>query len=132
MSVNNIIPLLTQNGISVEGLSEGAVSQINAQYDSALPEEYVQFLKNLGRGAGKFMRGNSVFYPELLSLQEWGEELLSEHNLALPENAYVFWMHQGYQLAYFSITKHTSDVSHNSDPKTVLIFLKVLYTRASQ
>lgn len=48
------------------------------------------------------MLGSSVFLDELPDLQEGGRELLAENNMEpLPDNAFVFWMHQGYQMAYF-------------------------------
>lgn len=67
-----------------------------------LPEAYKDFLLLMGRGAGDLMAGSSVFFDEIFDLDEGAKELLMENNVPeLPENAYVFWMHQGYQFAFF-------------------------------
>ena len=61
------------------------------------------------------MRGSSVFYPGLLKLKEWTEELVDENNISnLPNNSFPFWMHQGYQVAYFLL--------NNSPNPTVYYF----------
>jgi len=56
----------------------------------------------MGKGAGKFMMDSSAFYNEIFDLREGGTELLSDDNFkSLPDNTFVFWMHQGYQFAFF-------------------------------
>ena len=48
------------------------------------------------------MRGSSCFYDEIFFLREWAIDLLEEKNFReLPANSFVFWMHQGYQFAFF-------------------------------
>ena len=50
------------------------------------------------------MQGSSVFFDEIFSLKQWAEDLIRDNDIkSLPEYAFVFWMHQGYQLAYFKI-----------------------------
>ncbi len=58
----------------------------------------------MGKGAGKFMHGSSAFWDEVFNFQDWGIELLAENNFKpLPKNAFVFWLHQGYQMAFFLV-----------------------------
>jgi hypothetical protein len=44
-----------------------------------------------------------VNFPVLFKLREGAEELLEKDDspFVLPEKAFVFWMHQGYQFAFF-------------------------------
>lgn len=50
-----------------------------------------------------FYRGSAMFYPELNGLRKIATELLVEaqNDFALPLDAFVFFMHQGYQFMYF-------------------------------
>jgi hypothetical protein len=67
----------------------------------------------MGHSAGKFLQGSDCFFQHLLSLQEWAVELLNENNFPkkLPEDAFVFYMHQGYQFSFFRL-------SEGDDPPT--------------
>ena len=48
------------------------------------------------------MMGASVFIDELYDLREGTKALCEENGLpCIPENAFVFWMHHGYQALYF-------------------------------
>jgi len=50
---------------------------------------------------------------ELLLAKEWAKELLQNNNfpLPLPDDAFVFFMHQGYQFSFIRL-------SEGSDPPT--------------
>ncbi|WP_276482893.1 SMI1/KNR4 family protein [Paraflavitalea pollutisoli] len=87
---------------TLHGLKCWEITDIESRIGQPLPKVYTQFLTIMGRGGGDYMRGSSAFYEELSSLQEGGEELMAENGLPpLPDNCFVFWMHQGYQLAIF-------------------------------
>lgn len=78
------------------------VEQLEQQYEIKFPAVYKQFLLTMGKSAGRFMLGSSCFFDELPFLEEGAKELLQENNFKeLPPNAFVFWMHQGYQFAFF-------------------------------
>lgn len=80
------------------------ITNIEEKFNIVLPQAYKDFLLTMGRDAGAFMRGSSVFYPDILNLQTWANGLLKENGFTvLPLNSFVFWMHQGYQLAFFSL-----------------------------
>jgi hypothetical protein len=52
------------------------------------------------------MKGSSAFYNEIFDLREGSIELLYEDGFKdLPDNTFVFWMHQGYQFAFFYLNQ---------------------------
>lgn len=105
-SIHDIAVLLARNGNRLIPISNEDISKIELKFKVSLPEVYKQFLHLMGKGAGEYMKGSSVFYDHLFSLREWAKELLIENNMEpLPETAFVFWMHQGYQAAYFNLNE---------------------------
>jgi hypothetical protein len=101
-SIEELVQLLKSSGESLQPITNDELSRIERFNEKSLPEVYKEFLLQMGKGAGRFMQGSSVFYDELSDLQEGAEELINENGLeALPTNSFVFWMHQGYQMAYF-------------------------------
>jgi len=93
---------------SLKGCSEKQIIEIEQAQGVKLPALYKGFLSTVGLGAGQLLVGSDFRYPDLLSLKKWAQELLVENNqpLKLPEKAFVFYMHQGYQFDYFD----TADV----------------------
>lgn len=71
-----------------------------------LPAAYREFLLWMGHGAGHFLRGTDCFYQCLPLLQEWAVALLEENGNpeVLPEDAFVFSMHQGYQFVFLRLS----------------------------
>ena len=67
-----------------------------------LPWSYECFLRSMGRDAGGIFAGSDLSYAEVLGLRRDAQELLleNESKFILPEDAVVFWMHQGYQFAF--------------------------------
>lgn len=57
----------------------------------------------MGWGAGHFLTGIDVFYPQVLRIREGAEELLDEDGspFTLSPNHFVFSMNQGCQFSYF-------------------------------
>lgn len=101
-SVLDIASLLYSRGEELKGLSADEVEQVMERFKTRLPLSYREFLLYMGRGAGGFMLGSSVFIDELYDLREGVRELCEENGIPhIPENAFVFWMHQGYQALYF-------------------------------
>ncbi len=87
----------------IRGCTPEEVAGIEARFGLRLPQVYREFLLAMGRGAGRFFRGTDVFYPTVFELRQWAEELLEEcrQPFALAGDAFVFLMHQGYELGYF-------------------------------
>lgn len=88
--------------------SENEIQALEAQIGHPLPIAYKQaFLAPMGNGAGIFLQGEDCFYAQLLALQTWAQELLEEEAFpqVLPADAFVFWMHQGYQFGFFRLSE---------------------------
>ncbi|WP_444911673.1 SMI1/KNR4 family protein [Microbulbifer sp. PAAF003] len=78
------------------------LKNLEKKYSIALPRKYNEWY-NQGGHKVKSLVGTDVDFPRLAELQEWARELLEEDNsnFKLPENSFVFLMHQGYQFMYF-------------------------------
>ncbi len=85
------------------GCTVAEIEQLERRYGVELPQAYVSFLRQAGRGAQGLWTGSDFDYAILADLQEWATELLREQSAApLPAGAFVFYMHhQGYQFFYF-------------------------------
>ncbi|MEH2210538.1 SMI1/KNR4 family protein [Nostoc sp.] len=109
MSIRNLPePLqLILNENQLLPCSDLEIIQFEQQQGITLPSIYKDFLKMMGHGAGKFLRGSDCFYQHLPQIQEWAKELLVENDFseALPEDAFVFFMHQGYQFSFFRLSE---------------------------
>lgn len=102
MTVQEIATILENKGLKLKGCSPKEINEIESFYGVKLPITYVNFLERMGKGAGTYLEGSSVFYDEIFELREWATELLSENNFkSLPKDGFVFYMHQGYQFAFF-------------------------------
>lgn len=88
----------------VIGCTDKEIQSLESYFNITLPGEYKEFLRIMGKGAGDFMKGSSVFFNDIFDLQKESESLLNENNFKkLPKDAFVFFMHQGYQFAFFLI-----------------------------
>lgn len=106
MEVEQLARFLEQQGCRLRGCSEQQVDLIEQHFAVKLPSTYVAFLLRMGKEAGSFMLGSSAFYDEIYSLREYAIELLAENNFKpLPDNAFVFFMHQGYQFGFFDVSE---------------------------
>jgi SMI1-KNR4 cell-wall len=104
-SIEDISKFLIDRGQKLRPVTVEDLSLLEQEFHVQLPLTYKRFLLLMGRGAGSFMLGSSVFFEDVFYLREWTEELIRENNLEnLPKDSFVFWMHQGYQAAYFKIT----------------------------
>jgi hypothetical protein len=83
--------------------TEEQVASLEDWYGHALPRAYREFLFWMGSWGGGFLIGSHCFYGELKDIQTWAKDLLREDEYpgTLPEDAFVFWMHQGYQFYFF-------------------------------
>ncbi len=91
----------------IQGCSDAEIKLLESHLKRKLPALYRNFLTGMGKGAGLFFRGTDLFFPALLELRNYAEELLRENDISwkLPEDACVFLMHQGYQFMYFKTTQ---------------------------
>ena len=89
----------------LKGCSNQEVWQLERQLGVKLPQAYREFLLLMGKEAGQFLRGSDCFYQHLPELQTAAIELLEENHFPqlLPNDAWVFFMHQGYQFSFFRL-----------------------------
>lgn len=101
--MDKIIQIISKDS-KIEGLTQSELNNVEMLCKHPLPKTYKDFLLNMGKSAGSYMKGSSVFYDEIFILKEGAKELLEENNFKeIPENSFVFWMHQGYQMAFFNL-----------------------------
>jgi hypothetical protein len=96
----------TASSDSFAGCSEEEIATLENQCGIHFPEMYRTFLARMGRGAGDFFLGTEWKYPELKHLRSRAESLISATGTSylLPQDAFVFAMHQGYALLFFYVT----------------------------
>lgn len=100
------------------GCTPEEIALLEHKFGIKLPELYCDWLRTMGRDAGHYLQGSDAFYPAILELRDWATELLVENGnpFSLPDDAFVFLMHQGYQFLYFRT------VSQNPDPPVMYYF----------
>ena len=104
--MDEILKKLSDHNIVLEPLSLKELSQLEGQLEVNFPKAYKEFLLAMGKGAGIYMKGSDVFYDTIPDLKDASQELILDNNfLTLPPNSFVFWMHQGYQLAFFKLNE---------------------------
>lgn len=89
------------------GCTMREIIELEQQLGVKLPIAYQEFLRIMGKGAGQFLRGSDCFYDQLLDLQQAAGELLAENHFLgkIPDDAFVFFMHQGYQFSFFRLSE---------------------------
>jgi hypothetical protein len=110
-SVKKLIRMRIAKPQEIKGCSDDEISTLEARYHLSLPKLYKEFLREMGHRAGSFYQGTDFFYESLFDLRESAEELLreDESRFQLPDDAFVFFMHQGYQFMYFRTANRDDD-----------------------
>ncbi|HAW30858.1 MAG TPA: hypothetical protein DCY03_22515 [Planctomycetaceae bacterium] len=88
----------------IQGCSESEIKRVCEASRLSLPESYLEFLRAIGKGAGRFMCEVDQYFDVMLNLNAEAEETLEnfeEGKLSLPEKAYVFSMRFGEQFLFF-------------------------------
>ena len=95
----------------IKGCSPDEIRRLEAHYNLSLPKLYQEFLREMGHRAGLFYQGTDMFYETLIDLREGASQLLREDEswFQLPDDAFVFFMHQGYQFMYFRTANGNDD-----------------------
>lgn len=91
----------------VLGCTEAEVAALEQRIGHYLPAAYREFLLWIGHSAGHLLQGSDVFYQQLEPLPTYAQELLQENDITtpLPEDAFVFYVHQGYQFMFFRLSE---------------------------
>lgn len=95
------------------GCTYHEINELEKKLGFSLPEAYKEFLLWMGKSADRVLQGSDCFFKHLPYLQDWAVELLEDNHVpdTLPEDAFVFFMHQGYQFSFFRL-------SEGDDPPT--------------
>lgn len=111
MDMNSIVDILHRTHIAVEeeiqGCSEDEIKELEKEIGHSLPTLYRNFLLNVGHHAGLLFQGTDIFFGSIKELTQEANELLEENykSFNLPEDAFVFSMHQGYGFNYFRFSE---------------------------
>jgi hypothetical protein len=110
-SVKKLIRTRIVKPQEIKGCSDSEISMLEARYHLSLPNLYKEFLREMGHYAGLFYQGTDLFYESLFDLRASAEELLceDESRFQLPDDAFVFFMHHGYQFMYFRTVNRDDD-----------------------
>jgi len=94
-----------------EGCTDLDMKQLMIAQDVCyLPQLYIRFLIEFGRGAGQFWRGSHYTYRDSLTLKIAAErDLKIEANYILPNNMFVFFGHQGCAYSWFECVSGDDD-----------------------
>ena len=115
MTASDIRGRLVTNCIAavadMHGFSPREVEEFERLAGKPLPLAYRQFLEAVGHGAGTFLQGTSVFYGQVTALTDaqgrtdTARDLLAKNGFEgqLPDDAFVFYLHQEYEFGYFRI-----------------------------
>jgi hypothetical protein len=110
--------LITRSGLSsdwkdpcIKGCTEAEIAEVAAAQGVTLPRSYVDFLSVMGKEAGLLRNGSMWLYPDVLRVKGFARDLLAEWNdpFALPAQAVVVMMHQGYQFAWMDSAEDPDD-----------------------
>jgi len=119
--------MLRQTGIArFIPCTERQVVSLEQWHECALPQAYREFLFWMGSWGGGFLIGSHCFYGDLKNIQTWAKDLLQEDGFPgmLPEDAFVFWMHQGYQFYFFR--------SHEGEDPPIYYYLESVENEPAQ
>jgi hypothetical protein len=125
--IEYLVNQLIAKGDVLTPCTPGEVAKIEHHFSCSLPMVYKAFLLAAGKESKLYMTGSHFFYGDIFLLKEYAEELLVENNFkALPEKAFVFFMHQGYQFAFFILDSGDDpEVFYYYEGKTQTDFEKV-------
>jgi len=108
MHLTRLISFLHSKHITLRPATAASVRTLEQGLGIRFPAAYREFLLTMGHGAGKFMVGSDVYInQDLENFTAYGKELLRENGQdpARLNDAFVFWMHQGYQIAWFYLNE---------------------------
>lgn len=104
-TISEAVRRLREAGLSplggANGCTPGEILLVESQVGRRIPSVYRDFLSVLGRATGGFMVGSDYAWDQLTRINTEARELVREGGLSLPDSAFVFLMHQGYQFRFF-------------------------------
>jgi hypothetical protein len=87
------------------GCSEQDLLAVQRSMMLQLPSAYLRFLRHCGADTGNFLEGSDLTTAVLPRLRDSAEALLTDDvGPPLPDDAFVFCSHQGYQFLFFRLS----------------------------
>jgi len=111
MDKNSIVNILIRSQIAtvddIQGCNENEIKELEEEIGHSLPIIYRKFLLDMGHHAGVLFQGTDIFFRSIKGLTQEAKELLEENQepFILPDDAFVFSMHQGYEFNYFKFSE---------------------------
>lgn len=94
------------------GSAADDISALQKTLGSEIPKAYIEYLELMGQDYDGVMVGTNCFLSDVESNNRYLPELLEENGLAnykLSEKYLVFFCHQGYMAAWFSLPSKSDD-----------------------
>lgn len=115
-TVEDSIKRLRKAGVcyfwQVKGFSVKEVNRLQFQTGLQLPSIYVDFLRAMGRGAGRFAKGADLFFrnvDDLVDFQDLSREPILESGYPLSDDSFIFGGNQGYVYSFFHTDGNSED-----------------------
>ncbi len=94
-----------KNAGPLAGCSEQDLLELQHGMGVQLPPAYLRFLRRCGADTGDFLRGSDLTLAFLPRLRSSAQALLTDDKgPLLPDDAFVFFSHQGYQFLFFRLS----------------------------
>lgn len=81
--LKDVLNILEENCIGLIPCSKAEVDNLEHQVKSNLPVAYKEYLLSMGKHSGIFNIGTDCFYPDILDLCKYANDLLEENNTGL-------------------------------------------------
>jgi hypothetical protein len=89
---------------AVVGSSLADLEDYQRERELVLPADYIRFLSIAGEDAGDFLKGSDFLFVELDNVRSEADALLEDDSgPQLPDGAFVFCCHHGYQFLFFCL-----------------------------
>ena len=115
MYLNKLKEKLSQHNVYLKPASNDDVQLFEQRMRFKLPLAYKEFLLLMGKGADYFLKGSDCFInDDFEEMRTQATYILknSGHSEKFLNNAFVFWMHQGYQMAFFYLSESENPKIH--------------------
>lgn len=103
--LNEVLTILKKHSVGLLPCSELEIQKLEEYIGRELPQAYKEYLGTMGKYSGIVNVGTNCFYDDLFEIKQDAIELLLENKIdvKLPDDSFVFYMHQGYQFLFFKL-----------------------------
>lgn len=91
------------------GCSDDEIGALESAVGLQLPGLFRDYLRAMGKSAGEMLRGSDVRFGCLHLLTAEGRQAMAADGVALPDDAFAFFAHQGYDYMYFQVSDGLDD-----------------------